>query len=148
MKIYKSFAMFAAMIAITWGAISHNSPTEQQRENAYRNQSDKGKKTSISVGKSDKEGQCTAAECKEKQKSFWEFSLTDTVIAIFTIVLAGVGYCQWQQIKRTVDSAEKIEAPFLIAELLNLQMERLEDQRNRPVITYTFRNHGRTPAVI
>lgn len=72
--------------------------------------------------------------------------LTGLLVAV-TAGLIVIGEMQRRQLKRTVDSTEQLEAPFLIPELLRVEEEVMEG-KERQIVFYTLRNHGKTPAIV
>ncbi len=87
------------------------------------------------------------------EESAWKWGW-DAIAAIATAILAVVtgflvSYTKklWRSTSELVRETANVELPFLIPELIRLEPDRFGDG-TRPMVTYTFRNHGKTPAII
>jgi hypothetical protein len=85
--------------------------------------------------------------CESKILAEYLLLFLNTLLTLATKGLVCVGAMQYRQLRRTVDSSESIEAPYLIPEIIRIENRQIGD-RMGPCTIYTFRNHGRTPAII
>src|SRR5262249_31136329 len=112
----------------------------------------------VPADKSPDDASYEAYEHYEKPSLDRGLTYATTALAVFTFalflgtgVLAIFTYRLWGETRDLVKETSSVESPFLIPELVQMTREwvaNIQQPVQQPIVTYTFRNHGKTPAII